>query len=84
VPSWRDALVISQPFRKGVEPAQEEIDQTMSDTGFAKVATDQTGRGIYRGYGITVLDAGPKNWIKLDNTGMLIPIDLHIEEYRPG
>ncbi len=79
--SPRVAVVISQPYRKGPHPEQAEIDETMTNTGFLKAATDETGRGIYRGNGVTVSDAGPKNWIKDEQTGILIPIDLHIEQY---
>ncbi len=74
-PSGRVAIVTSQPFRSGEPPTQADIDSKMEELGFEKFGTPD---GLYRGHGITIADAMPKNWIKDTATGELMPIDLQI------
>jgi hypothetical protein len=70
----RLGIVISQPIRVGEHPSEETIARAMDEMGF-----ERTGEAdSWRGHGITIADAGPKNWIQDPETQLITPIDLRV------
>lgn len=75
----RLSIVTSQPFVRGVDAPQEEIDRYMADMDFERI-----GVGTYydADEGLLVYDLVPKN-AKKDAAGHILLIDPVIQRVRP-
>lgn len=74
------SIVTSQPWIKGRDATQKEIDKLMTDKGFEKL---NDTRFYHPGEGILVHDMKPRN-VKFSTAGNVHPIDPVIQRVTPA
>ena len=71
----------SQPYREGVHPEPNEINDHLIEEGFEECIAPGGDRYFLHPDGILVADEKPENWMK-DELGQMVPIDLILIDLR--